>query len=128
MTGLREKQTEAQRANVTTLGPWRVHYSESGQAWDIWAPSAKGGETKLFDVRGWGYLTGKGHGALGLSPDDAVKVQAEWARMAAAAPDLLEALKAVVAVADRNTVEFDKARAALAKALPSPLSHRGSHE
>lgn len=33
-----------------------------------------------------------------------------------AAPDLLAALKAVVSVADRATVEFDMARAAIAKA------------
>lgn len=33
-----------------------------------------------------------------------------------AAPDLLAALKAVVSVADRKTVEFDAARAAIAKA------------
>lgn len=38
------------------------------------------------------------------------------ARLMAAAPDLLAALKAVVAVADRRTVEFDAARAAIAKA------------
>ena len=38
------------------------------------------------------------------------------ARLIAAAPDLLAALKGVIAVADRNTVEFDAARAALAKA------------
>lgn len=35
----------------------------------------------------------------------------------AAAPDLLEALIAVVRVADRATDEFDMARAAIAKAL-----------
>lgn len=34
----------------------------------------------------------------------------------AAAPDLLAALEAVVRVADRATVEFDQARAAIAKA------------
>lgn len=34
----------------------------------------------------------------------------------AAAPDLLEALVAVVAVADRKTDEFDRAKAAIAKA------------
>lgn len=34
----------------------------------------------------------------------------------AAAPDLLEALQAVLRVADRQTVEFDLARAAIAKA------------
>lgn len=37
-------------------------------------------------------------------------------RLISAAPDLLEALKAVVAIADRKTIEFDKARAAIAKA------------
>lgn len=40
----------------------------------------------------------------------------EAARLFAAAPELLEALKKVVAIADRDTVEFDEARAALAKA------------
>ena len=38
------------------------------------------------------------------------------ARLIAAAPDLLEALKAVVRVADRKTDEFDAARAAIARA------------
>ena len=37
-------------------------------------------------------------------------------RLIAAAPDLLEALKGVLRVADRATVEFDAARAAIAKA------------
>lgn len=39
------------------------------------------------------------------------------ARLIAAAPDLLEALQAVVRVADRQTDEFDMARAAISKAL-----------
>jgi hypothetical protein len=38
------------------------------------------------------------------------------ARLIAAAPDMLAALKAVVAIADRRTDEFDAARAAIAKA------------
>ncbi|MDT8853023.1 hypothetical protein RN053_21170 [Pantoea dispersa] len=38
-------------------------------------------------------------------------------RLIAAAPELLEALQAVVAVADRATDEFDMARAAIKKAL-----------
>jgi len=38
----------------------------------------------------------------------------------AAAPDLYEALKAVVGITDRKTDEFDKARAALAKARGEP--------
>lgn len=39
------------------------------------------------------------------------------AHLIAAAPDLLDALIAVVRVADRATDEFDMARAAIAKAL-----------
>jgi hypothetical protein len=42
------------------------------------------------------------------NPDDA--------RLIAAAPDMLAALKGVLRVADRNTAEFDAARAAIAKA------------
>jgi hypothetical protein len=38
------------------------------------------------------------------------------ARLIAAAPDLLEALRGVLRVADRATDEFDAARAAIAKA------------
>lgn len=39
------------------------------------------------------------------------------ARLIAAAPELLEALIGVVKVADRATKEFDKARAAISKAI-----------
>lgn len=39
------------------------------------------------------------------------------ARLIAAAPDLLEALRGVLRVADRATDEFDAARAAIAKAV-----------
>jgi hypothetical protein len=42
------------------------------------------------------------------------------ARLAAAAPEMLEALKRVVAIADRATVEFDAAKAAIAKAEGRP--------
>lgn len=42
------------------------------------------------------------------------------AALIAAAPDLFAALEAVVAVADRKTVEFDMAHAAIAKARGEP--------
>ncbi len=45
------------------------------------------------------------------------------ARLIAAAPDLLAALKAVVAIADRKTVEFDAARAAIAAAEGKQQRH-----
>jgi hypothetical protein len=45
------------------------------------------------------------------------KEEKVWtAALWAAAPELLEALKGVLAVADRKTDEFDAARAAIAKA------------
>lgn len=42
------------------------------------------------------------------------------ARLIAAAPELLAALKAVMSVADSATVEFDSARVAIAKAEGQP--------
>jgi len=45
-----------------------------------------------------------------------VEVASANARLIAAAPELLEALEGVLQVADRATVEFDAARAAIAKA------------
>lgn len=50
------------------------------------------------------------------------------ARLIAAAPELYEALRGVLRVADRATVEFDAARAALAKADGDELKSGGSHE
>ena len=45
----------------------------------------------MIDVRGWGYLTGGGSGALGLDADTASRLQDELGRLIASAPDLLEA-------------------------------------
>jgi hypothetical protein len=58
-----------------TPTPWRKGY----RGIDIGCENAKiGGVAKLLDVRGWGYLTGTGHGALGLSFDEAVAAQTEF--------------------------------------------------
>lgn len=44
----------------------------------VWGQNAKiGGETVICDMRGWGYLTGHGHGALAMSDEDAWKAQDE---------------------------------------------------
>ena len=32
----------------------------------------------VIDIRGWGYLTVKGHGALGLDEAEAIKIQDEF--------------------------------------------------
>ncbi|MCX5516179.1 hypothetical protein C3941_19505 [Kaistia algarum] len=50
---------------------WR--YDQLGS--QIVGASAKGGDTLVIDIRGWGYLTGKGHGALGLSFEPARAAQ-----------------------------------------------------
>lgn len=65
-----------------TKGPWTV----AQHGFIIYALD---NQMHVADVRGWGYLTGKGHGAIGLPYDDAVAVQDANARLIAAAPDLL---------------------------------------
>ena len=55
----------------------------------IWMPSAKGGDTFVLDVRGWGYLTGRG-GALGLDEDEAAKIQDAFGDKVAAALNAYE--------------------------------------
>lgn len=50
------------------------------------------------------------------------------ALLIAAAPELLEALKGVVRVADRKTREFDAARAAIAKAEGKASPAEGAGE
>lgn len=61
-------------------GPWHL----DKHAVFIFAPSEKGGDFPLGDevcggrvmrLRGWGYYTGRGHGALALPEDEAVKRQ-----------------------------------------------------
>lgn len=81
-----------------TPGPWKVIKSPHGP--------------KYKCVQ---YGADESYTSLEMLPADA--------RLVAAAPELLEALKAVVSVADRATDEFDLARAAIAKATRTdPLS------
>ena len=56
----------------------------------------------------------EGGGIAGLP--GCIETTAANARLIAAAPDLLEALERVVAIADRDTTEFNTAKAAIAKA------------
>lgn len=58
-----------------------------------------------------------GHGNVYPHPNLIKDICESNAKLMAAAPDLLEALIAVVRVADRATDEFDMAREAIAKAL-----------
>lgn len=66
-------------------GKWSAHnYS----TW-INAPGLKGDDTHVADVRGWGYLTGHGHGALKLGDDEALAQQAAWGELIVAAVNAL---------------------------------------
>lgn len=99
-----------------TPAPWVV----GRYAMSVEGKTSKG-TIKICDIRGWGHLTGQGHGALGLDQDEAIKIQTANAQLIAAAPELLEALQdllSVVAVRidDQRIKQFDKARAAIAKA------------
>lgn len=60
----------------------------------IWTASLKGGHAHMADVRGWGYLTGGGHGALNLDANEAAKIQDAIGRLIVAIPALLTALQA----------------------------------
>lgn len=92
-----------------TMGPWHA---------------CKGGDCKcglIWDATGnclVAVAQGEDHIQDMMGPD-CVPINAAQranARLISAAPELLAALKGVVAVADRKTDEFDAARAAIAKA------------
>lgn len=97
-----------------TPGPWHVGYGIT----DIGCTNAKiGGHAKLFDVRGWGYLTGNGHGGLGLSYEEAMAIQKANACLVAAAPELLDALIDVQDFLKRSGYDTKMVKYAIAKAL-----------
>lgn len=109
-----------------TPGPWKVGI----RSMDVGCVNAKdGGYAKLFDVRGWGYFTGHGHGGLAMPFEDAAAMQDANARLIAAAPELLDALHdaavAIEALLEKPDDESrrphakyhaDKARSLVAKA------------
>lgn len=84
-----------------TPGPWKMEYSEVR------------GTPCVVSLSTW--ICGELQADNGSAIDDDESVAN--AHLIAAAPDLLEALQGVLRVANRKTVEFDAARAAVAKAL-----------
>jgi hypothetical protein len=94
-----------------TAGPWmRGGFNE-------WFPSSDGESCTIT----WMNIGKAGEPApvailVSTETDDATPELAANAHLITAAPDMLAALKGVVAVADRKTNEFDAARAAIAKA------------
>lgn len=56
---------------MNDYSPWTppFKYDEFGN----WITDSR--EHRILDMRGWGFLTGGGHGALGMHEDDASAVQ-----------------------------------------------------
>ena len=84
--------------------------SESKKEWKV----VDGYYPGFLNIVGASYTVSIVTSATDLTLEDYVN-RTNDAHLMAAAPDLLEALEAVLSVADRATHEFDKARAAIAK-------------
>ena len=80
-----------------TPGPWAVRESSNPKNGTAWRDIVSTGDH--------------------FSPSYVGEALEQDAHLIAAAPELLEALIGVVKVADRATKEFDKARAAISKAI-----------
>jgi hypothetical protein len=94
-----------------TPGPWYLSEYKGEGVHNIFI-CAKGSFMTLADMLPI-------QGEVALVDMNAVHVDTPAnARLIAAAPELLEALKGVVAVADRETDEFIRARAVIAKVTP----------
>ena len=91
-----------------TPGPWRIIFGgfESDDGFGIGTDNAAASRVKV---------TAECWPCTIIDQQHRAELSAN-ARLIAAAPDLLAALVGVVRVADRATVEFDAARAAIAKA------------
>lgn len=83
-----ERLREAFVSATKHLAPGDWTHDKAGM---IWAPSLKGGATRIYDVRGWGYLTGRGHGALDLTEAEAVAAQMAWAEFVVVAARIARA-------------------------------------
>ena len=70
-----------------TPGPWKAETEYECAVY------AHNNQMKIADIRGYGYLTGKGLGGIGLPDEEAKKIQDANARLIAAAPEMKDRLK-----------------------------------
>ncbi len=120
-----------------TPGPWSLHMASG---WVNADHCCGRGPMHVADVRGWGHLTGHGHGAHAMKWDDAKVIQEANGRLIAAAPEMLEALEECLAILRRATDDINDvydaryltlvagcrvARAAILKATSSSSPVRG---
>lgn len=80
-----------------TPGPWKM----DAEAFSVWADTP--GDFKIADIRGWGYLTGRG--GLNLADEKAEAIQRANGNLIAASPDLYEALKEAIQFVINKDVE-----------------------
>lgn len=80
----------------------------SGNGLSVNATNAKiRGKKPICDIRGWGYLTGEGYGALGLSEKEAIAVQRAIADyIASANPATILALVARIRELEADNKDF----------------------
>jgi len=100
VTGHQETADHAELARMAEAASARLagpNLNADGFGLQIWGDSLKGGSTHVLDVRGWGYLTGGGHGALGLSEDDGISSQRAIQAYAVAAWNAVPALLSEIA-------------------------------
>jgi hypothetical protein len=75
-------------APITSARVRELSAKATGGDWDGgkdgWMVTAFDRQMTVCDIRGWGYLTGKGHAALGLSAEQAKAVQEHNAALIAA--------------------------------------------
>ena len=74
-----EAMPEAIKTNAGNFAPWKApfKYNSAGQ----WIEDTNG--ERMLDMRGWGFLTGKGSAALGLDETEAARLQDEAGRKVA---------------------------------------------
>jgi hypothetical protein len=83
-TNATNQQTEGVLDDATCCLPKQFKGSfYSAQCGQIYVRT-KCGDTPVLDIRGWGYLTGRG-GGLALSEDEAVKIQDQFEKWVVAA-------------------------------------------
>jgi len=66
------------------------------------------GNMRIADIRGWGHLTGKGTGGLGLSDDEAIAVQTANGELIAKARELMPRLLGALEAETKRANDHEK--------------------
>jgi len=75
-----------------TPGPWTYDH-RSG--WINADNCCSRGPMHVADIRGWGHLTGHGHGAHGMTTDEGIAIQAANAELICSAPKMWNLLSEI---------------------------------